>query len=38
MDAMNFTNTGYVREFDVSGTYVQSFHVGLNPNKILIYD
>ena len=38
MDAMNFTNTGYVREFDVTGNYIQSYHVGLNPNKILIYD
>jgi YVTN family beta-propeller protein len=38
MDAMNFTNTGYVREFDVSGNYIQSFHVGLNPSKAIFYE
>jgi len=37
-DAMNFTNTGYVREFDISGNYVQSFHVGLNPSKVIFYE
>ena len=38
MDAMNFTNTGYVREYDASGSYIQSFHVGLNPNKVVFYE
>lgn len=38
LDAMSFTNTGYVREYDVSGTYIQSFHVGLNPTKLLFYE
>ncbi len=37
-DAMGFTNTGYVKEFSSSGNYIQSFHVGLNPNKIIFYD
>ena len=37
-DAMGFTNTGYVREYTNSGTFIQTFHVGLNPNKIIFYD
>ncbi len=37
-DAMGFTNTGYVREYSSTGTFIQSFHVGLNPNKIIFYD
>ena len=38
MDAMNFTNSGYVREYDASGNYLQSFHVGLNPSKVIFYE
>lgn len=38
MDAMNFTNTGYVREFSAAGTYLRSFQVGLNPTKLLFYE
>ncbi len=38
LDAMGFTNTGYVREYDVLGSYIISYHVGLNPTEILVYD
>jgi hypothetical protein len=38
LDAMNFTNTGYVKIFSNSGSLTSSFEVGLNPNKILIYE
>lgn len=37
-DAMNYTNTGYVRKYTTSGSFVTSYHVGLNPSKILFYD
>lgn len=37
-DAMGYTNTGYIREYDNQGNYTQSFHVGLNPSKILFYE
>jgi len=35
LDAMNYTNTGYVREFSTSGVQLTSYHVGLNPTKII---
>lgn len=38
LDAMNFTNSGYIREYSAAGTYLNSYHVGLNPSKILFYD
>lgn len=38
MDAMSFTNTGYVRAYDENGNYQTSYHVGLNPSKILYYE
>jgi hypothetical protein len=38
LDAMSFTNSGYIREFSSSGSIIQSFHVGLNPTKLIIYD
>jgi len=38
VDAMNYTNTGYVREFSSAGSYLRSFHVGLNPGKLLFYE
>lgn len=31
IDAMNFTNSGYLRFFDANGTLTQSINVGLNP-------
>ena len=37
-DAMGYTNTGYIREYDTQGNYIQSYHVGLNPSKILFYE
>lgn len=38
LDAMNFTNTGYIRSFNSSGILTHSFHVGLNPTNVLIYE
>jgi hypothetical protein len=38
LDAMSFTNTGYVRRYSASGVYETSFKVGLNPNKLVIYE
>ncbi len=39
VDAMDFVTTGYVFEFDPSsGVQTQSYHVGLNPSKIVFYD
>lgn len=38
MDAMNYTNTGYLRKYSSSGAYISSYHVGLNPTKVLFYD
>jgi YVTN family beta-propeller protein len=39
VDAMDFVTTGYVFEFDPSsGAQTNSFHVGLNPSKIVFYD
>lgn len=37
-DAMNFTNSGYIRAFNASGTITDSYNVGLNPTKIIIYE
>ena len=37
MDAMGYSNTGYVRVFSSSGVYETSYHVGLNPGKIIFY-
>lgn len=37
-DAMNFTTTGYVHVFNSNGDALNSYHVGLNPTKILIYE
>jgi hypothetical protein len=38
LDAMGFVNTGYVRQYSASGVYEKSFHVGLNPSKIIFYE
>lgn len=35
LDAMDFSTTGYVREFSSSGAYLKSYHVGLNPTDLL---
>lgn len=36
LDAKGYTNTGYVYVYGVTGTLLKSYHVGLNPNSILI--
>lgn len=38
MDAMNYTNLGFVRKYNSSGAFVKSYQVGLNPSKIIFYD
>ena len=38
LDAMSFTNTGDLKIFNQTGNLTSSFQVGLNPNKILIYE
>lgn len=35
LDAMGYTNTGYVRTFDVNGNSLSSYHVGLNPTDLI---
>lgn len=38
LDAMGYTNQGYVRFFDEQGVYIESIQVGLNPSKLLYYE
>jgi YVTN family beta-propeller protein len=38
LDAMSYTNTGYVRQYSSSGVFEKSYHVGLNPSKIIFYE
>ena len=38
LDAMSFTNTGYLRFFNQTGTLTNSLKVGLNPNSIIHYE
>lgn len=38
MDAMNYVNTGYVREFSSNGSLITSYQVGLNPTKMVVYE
>jgi hypothetical protein len=38
LDAMNYTNQGYIRFYDDQGNYYKSIPVGLNPSKILNYE
>jgi YVTN family beta-propeller protein len=38
LDAMNFTNTGYVRRYSATGVFEKKYHVGLNPSKLLFYE
>jgi len=38
LDAMSYTNQGYVRFFDEQGNYLKSISAGLNPTKILSYE
>nr|WP_299204092.1 DUF5074 domain-containing protein [uncultured Brumimicrobium sp.] len=37
-DAMNFTNSGYLRFYNSSGQLTNSINVGLNPNSIIHYE
>lgn len=37
-DAMNYTNTGYIRVFSSTGAPLNEYHVGLNPSKLLFYE
>lgn len=38
LDAMGYTNTGYVRQFSSSGIFEKNYHVGLIPSKIIFYE
>ena len=38
LDAMSYTNTGYVRQYSSSGVFENNFHVGLNPSKLIFYE
>lgn len=35
LDAMGYTNTGYVREYTAAGSLVRSYQVGLNPTDLI---
>lgn len=37
LDAMNYTNQGYVRKFALDGTLLSSYQTGLNPSRILFF-
>lgn len=37
-DAMGYTTTGFVRQFNLSGTEIRNFAVGLNPGKLLFFE
>jgi YVTN family beta-propeller protein len=37
-DANGYTTTGYVVVFSSNGAFETSYHVGLNPSKVLIYE
>lgn len=38
LDAMGYTNQGFVRKFSTSGNLISSYQVRLNPSKILFFD
>lgn len=38
IDAMNFTNSGYLRFFSSTGQLIKSINVGLNPNSFIYYE
>jgi YVTN family beta-propeller protein len=38
LDAMSYTNSGYVKVFSSTGIFETSYHVGLNPSKLLFYE
>ncbi len=37
-DANGFTNTGYIHLFTAAGSFERSYHVGLNPSKVIVYE
>ena len=37
-DANGYTMNGFVKQFNQSGTLLNTYSVGLNPNNILFYD
>lgn len=37
-DSKGYTSTGNILKYNVNGDFLSQFHVGLNPNSILIYD
>jgi YVTN family beta-propeller protein len=38
LDAMEYTNQGMVHKYNLSGSFIKSYQVGLNPSKILFFD
>jgi len=38
LDAMGYTNEGVVRKYDMTGSYLTAYQVGLNPTKLLFFD
>lgn len=38
LDAQGFTNSGFLKIFDMNGVLKKSFEVGLNPNHLLYYE
>lgn len=38
LDAMSYTNTGYVKKYSSGGVFEASYHVGLNPSKLIFYE
>lgn len=37
-DANGYTNSGYIHLFTAAGSFERSYHVGLNPSKLLVYE
>lgn len=37
-DAMSYVNTGYVKVFNKQGHYLKSYHLALNPSKIIFIE
>lgn len=37
-DANGYATTGFLRVYSAAGAFIQSYHVGLNPSNILVYE
>lgn len=37
-DANNYNVTGFVQQYNVNGVFEKTYHVGLNPSKIVVYE